>query len=697
MLLGYVGVAQSENLQIEWAFFSLFAGFGGAAFTHYLVAKVLGPLLFQCFPSRLPGGWERVRSLHFLASLGLVLLLWEGERKMVTSTQELASTAHGALPEESSVARVLLWSLVAVHLGLLLWTVNDHFVSIDSGYHVSLGRYYAEHLTAFWDHINFGPYGRPNLQGPLLHVGIGALGWLFGGSGDDYVLANSLLAIAQWIAAVFTVAFFSRRLGGDWAALFAVALFTGDFLASVFFSLGIPSGWIFVLTPWAVHAFLEERWLASALLVSAVIYVHLGGYATAPLGVFLAAVLTRRWRGLLWVGGLTTLFTAPYTIHLLTFRSWYIGETGHVATFASPLILALGLAGFLKVIRRPGSNLFLLVWVLAPIAWLFQDYTRFLGQSTLVAVALGGIVLANVRRGWVGVRWRPGFAAVAVLLATVAPMSLPAVALRPAWAIGLRYPRMMEWDEARSLAGVIREEGLEDRLTYVYNHSFGPALAVFTPLTLEKGHWVEVQPRPDPVDWVSAREKTYVMPVPPEDRFVRALEDAGLLEIHGGTGRSSVLTLARAADPEAPGVPLSWTVAEEARWLAEHAENNVLDPVREVLSRDGLTRRRARLKEQRIHAGRVAVATLVLAYALEADHPETAETVRGSVRGFSSIAAFLSDEWSIDFIDPQRHQILKENFGKLAEAVDGLGPSLVPSPALMDALEALFDAYFWAA
>ena len=116
-----------------------------------------------------------------------------------------------------------------------------------------------------------------------------------------------------------------------------------------------------------------------------------------------------------------------------------------------------------------------------------------------------------------------------------------------------------------------------------------------------------------------------------------------------------------------------------------------------MLSKDGLTRRRARLKEQRIHAGRVALATLVLAYALEADHPETAETVRGSVRGFSSIAAFLSDEWSIDFIDPQRHQLLKENFGKLAEAVDGLGPSLVPSPALMDALEALFDAYFWAA
>jgi polyferredoxin len=96
MLLGYVGVAQSENLQVEWAFLSLFAGFAGAAFTHYLVAKVLGPLVFgrlwcgwacwtlmvldllpfQRSPGRLPGGWDRIRYLHFLASLGLVILLW---------------------------------------------------------------------------------------------------------------------------------------------------------------------------------------------------------------------------------------------------------------------------------------------------------------------------------------------------------------------------------------------------------------------------------------------------------------------------------------------------------------------------------------------------------------------------------------------------------------------------------------------
>lgn len=96
MLLAYVGVVESENLQIEWAFFSLLAGLGSAAFAHYLIAKVLGPILFgrlwcgwACWtlmildllpfnrsPGRLPGGWDRLPYLHFGLSLGLVLLLW---------------------------------------------------------------------------------------------------------------------------------------------------------------------------------------------------------------------------------------------------------------------------------------------------------------------------------------------------------------------------------------------------------------------------------------------------------------------------------------------------------------------------------------------------------------------------------------------------------------------------------------------
>lgn len=601
------------------------------------------------------------------------------------------------MTDASRAARQGMWALVGLHLVLLLLTVRDPLLVIDSGYHTSLGRYYAEHFTAFWDHINYGPYGRPNLQGPLLHYGIAALGWVLGGRGDDYVFANNVLALLQWVAAVITLVYFARRLGGDWAALYAAALFAGDYLGSVFFSIGLPSGWIFILTPWAVHAFLKERWLASALLTSAAIYVHLGGYATAPLGVIVAAALTGRWRGLFLVGGLTVLFTAPYSVHLLTYRSWYIGETAHVTTFASPVILLLGLVGFLWAVRRPKANVLVVAWALAPIAWLFQDHTRFLGQSVLVAAVLGGSILDAAQRRWLSPRWRPWFSGGVLVVSILAPLSLPAAALRTTWVMGLRFPRHLEWNEARSLAAILSEEGLDDRLIHVYLKSFGPALAVFTPITLEKGHWVEVQPRPDPAGWISAGEKAYVMPMPPDDPAILELENKGWLKVHGGTRKNSVVTLPRAGALEPAALLAARVVADESLWLADHAVNNRIDPIAEVLSSEGLGQRRARLLVQRARAGRIAMATLILAYALEADHPAEAKEMRDVVLGFERIAVFLGDELCVDYVDAERHERLRENLRKVAGAAPELGRTSVPSPALSRLLTELFDQYFWAA
>lgn len=95
-LFVFMGIAQSENMQIEWVFFSVLAGLGGAALTHYAIAKIAGPLVFgrlwcgwacwtlmvldllpfQRSPGRLPGRWGWARYAHFAASLALVLVLW---------------------------------------------------------------------------------------------------------------------------------------------------------------------------------------------------------------------------------------------------------------------------------------------------------------------------------------------------------------------------------------------------------------------------------------------------------------------------------------------------------------------------------------------------------------------------------------------------------------------------------------------
>jgi ferredoxin-type protein NapH len=82
--------------QIEGLFFDILDGVLYAAVAHYLIAKVVGPLIFgriwcgwACWtamvldmlpfrrsPGRLPGRWGLLRYAHFAISLGLVALLW---------------------------------------------------------------------------------------------------------------------------------------------------------------------------------------------------------------------------------------------------------------------------------------------------------------------------------------------------------------------------------------------------------------------------------------------------------------------------------------------------------------------------------------------------------------------------------------------------------------------------------------------
>ncbi len=96
-MLGFLGFFARENMQIEGFFFYLLTGLFGGAVLHYLIAKVIGPLIFNrawcawtCwtamvldylpFPrnksGRLSARWGNLRYVHFALSLGLVLVLW---------------------------------------------------------------------------------------------------------------------------------------------------------------------------------------------------------------------------------------------------------------------------------------------------------------------------------------------------------------------------------------------------------------------------------------------------------------------------------------------------------------------------------------------------------------------------------------------------------------------------------------------
>ncbi|MCD4844901.1 MAG: 4Fe-4S binding protein [Methanosarcinales archaeon] len=104
-MLLFLGLLEFENMQIEGFFFYLLAGFFSGSVIHYLVAKILGPILFNrawcswaCWTAmvldllpytrssgRIPGKWGWLRYMHFILSLGIVLLLWFGSGYHVES------------------------------------------------------------------------------------------------------------------------------------------------------------------------------------------------------------------------------------------------------------------------------------------------------------------------------------------------------------------------------------------------------------------------------------------------------------------------------------------------------------------------------------------------------------------------------------------------------------------------------------
>ncbi len=296
--------------------------------------------------------------------------------------------------------RVATIAIIALHLSLLVASVPDYRVSIDSAYHAALGRQYAEHGVYFWDQLHYQPAGRPNLQGPAIHLAIAFLGRALGGSGDDFVRANALLGVAGWLLAVATAAFFAQRLGGDRAALLAVATLAGSGYASTSFSLNLPSGWMFVATPWAIHCFLERRLALAVGFIALACYSHLGGFSTAPLGVAIAALLSRRLRDLAWVGLAVVLVTAPYWVHFLRSLAWYVGQNGDTTWWIDPLVDLFWVVGLVAAMRAPRESALLIAWAAAPLVWVIQDPTRFILQSSLAGAVLGGVAIGRALDGW---------------------------------------------------------------------------------------------------------------------------------------------------------------------------------------------------------------------------------------------------------------------------------------------------------
>ena len=594
-------------------------------------------------------------------------------------------------------ARIVVWAIIGVNALLLLVSLTDYRVSIDSGYHISLARWYAAHGTAWWDHINFGPGGRPNLQGPALHVAIALVGRALGNTPDSFILANAILGVMQWTAAMLTALYFARMLRGDVAAMFAVALLAGSAFAAGSFYVGIPSGWLFISIPWAIYFFLENRLVVATLITSAACYTHIGSFLTVPVGILIAAILDRRWRALLVVGIATAILTSPYSIHFLMNLGWYRGVHGHEAMRLDPLTDLLAIAGLVWLLRDPMRHKFLLAWAGAPLSWLIQDPNRFVAQSTLAGSVIAGVFLADMMAR-IGARGlRIAFATTLVSLATFFPLGIPSLVAEASWDAGLKFPLAEDWNSARDVAGVVERNHLNGRLLSVYETSFAPAIAVFTPVVIYRGHWVEVQPIHDPADYISAGAQTYVVPLAPDDPMLISMSQPGLIRVYGGNSDIAVVDLLKAADPKMIEPDIAKILADNAEWLGDNAVNNKMPAateLRHLLRKSALVARRIKTDQQRFRAGRMEIACLVYAYAIEKKWPESAHKLRNAARGFGAMASFLSDGDPVGYIDDARHAQFKSNMLAFAAAIRESPQGSLETREVRTATAKMFDDYF---
>ena len=359
----------------------------------------------------------------------------------------------------------------------------------------------------------------------------------------------------------------------------------------------------------------------------------------------------------------------------------------------APLIYIPAVFGIFRMLREPRKNVFLLAWLAAPAAWIVQDYKRFLLQATLVLAVIAGIELARLRER-IGPRFQGAFVACLVAVATIFPLTLPALAFELMWDFGPRSPRMLDWKEKKELAEVIGRAGLNDRLVSTWNSTNSIAMAVFVPMKFEGGHWGEVRPRVYNARTFSAGVKVYALPVPADDPLLHELAAAGFLTIHGGTALNSIVTLNSPAELETAARNLARIGAQDAEWLARNSVNNRMPSARELISTEAVASHRIQAREQRTRAGRIEAAILIYAYALEKDHADMARGARGAADDFGEMANLLGDEATLDFRSEADHRLLKANMAQWARAVRCFETQTLPTPEMNTANQKVMDDYF---
>jgi hypothetical protein len=194
---------------------------------------------------------------------------------------------------------------------------------------------------------------------------------------------------------------------------------------------------------------------------------------------------------------------------------------------------------------------------------------------------------------------------------------------------------------------------------------------------------------------LATASKVYVLPLRADDPALEAMARRGWLRTWGGAADSTAVTLAAIAPLEAASEATGQIVAAEAAWLSAHAIDNAL-PGGEwiaMFSPGTLRAQRTQLLEQRERAGRIQLALLLYAAALEPSFPPQAAAMRRAVRSFGVIASFLGDGLACGFETGADAARIRWRMGMLAAAAQAMGRQPPPDAEFERALKETIEVY----
>ncbi len=258
-----------------------------------------------------------------------------------------------------------------------------------------------------WDQWDYAPTGRPQLYPPLLHLLLATLAVFTGG----VIHASQLCAVIFLPLALLTTWYAGRRLMDSRVALLAVLIVLTDLMHFIIMEAHIAGCLINILLPLLMVSFLARRAWWSILLMTLMLYSHLGFPICVVAGLLLFGLKYRGYGRLaLKVTGISLLFFTPWLSHVLSNLDWLpvLSEGGvpggrlqKILSLQSfnVLLLVLGLWGIAIAPRRQPQRLLPAYLLIGFLPILFSYGGRYMMHTMpLWAILGGGVITPLVSR-----------------------------------------------------------------------------------------------------------------------------------------------------------------------------------------------------------------------------------------------------------------------------------------------------------